>query len=249
MSCTSEGRAIIPLSRTPAPRPDESLFAYLLRLSQANAYLTPRYIAYTANVARTHWMRPYPAYPAMDLAPLVGGHEVVLKRISYRTEVGHSIRYKLLDHELGRNQRGLLRLMAPAFCVECAKEEGYIRAFWDLAAAVACPRHRRPATHQCATCHQPLKWYRPGILRCQCSGDLVTPALAYIDALLVDLMKVLEAKIHRRPLAACVGAAQLPLSNLEEMRLLICFELSMSSGMSHAPWRRPTRVDLRASAR
>jgi TniQ len=208
-----------PLPRTPAPRPDEGFFAYLLRLSQANAYLTPRYIAYTANVARTHWMQPYPAYPAMNLAPLIGGHEAVLKRISYRTEVGHSIRYKLLDHEIGRKHGGLLRLMAPAFCVQCVKEDGYIRAFWDLAAAVACPRHRRPATHQCATCHQPLKWYRPGILRCQCNGDLGMPALVYVDTLLVDLMKVLEAKVDRRPLAASVGAAQLPLSILEDMPL------------------------------
>jgi TniQ len=208
-----------PLPRTPAPRPDEGFFAYLLRLSQANAYLTPRYIAYTANVARTHWMQPYPAYPAMNLAPLIGGHEVVLKRMSYRTEVGHSIRYKLLDHEIGRKHRGLLRLMAPVFCVECVKEDGYIRAFWDLAAAVACPRHRRPATHQCATCHQPLKWYRPGILRCQCNGDLGMPALVYVDTLLVDLMKVLEAKVDRRPLAASVGAAQLPFSILEDMPL------------------------------
>jgi TniQ len=207
------------LARTPAPFPDEGLFAYVLRLSQANAYRSPRYIAYAADIARSHWREPYPNYPAMNLEAIIGGHGDILRRISYSISVGNSIRFKLLTHELGRSTNGLLRLRSPAFCIDCVKEEGYIRAFWDMSAAVACPRHARLTIDTCPTCKEPLHWYRPELLRCACNGDLSTSSRVEADPVVIDLMKALEAKLECRPLVGCKITTPLPLTLMDTMPL------------------------------
>jgi hypothetical protein len=191
----------------------------MLRLSEANSYRSPRYLSYTANVPRTHWLLPYPSYPSKMLAPLIGGHEEALERMGYNTIVGNAVHSKLLDHDLGRHTTALMRLRMPALCVECVKEDGYIRAFWDLAAAVACPRHGRLAVEQCQTCDKPLSWYRPGLLTCRCNADIGVATSSLADELLIDLMKLLEAKIERRPLIEAQVASQFPLRSFEVMPL------------------------------
>jgi hypothetical protein len=207
------------LPRTPSPHANEALFAYMLRLSEANSYRSPRYLAYTANVPRTHWLRPYPSYPSTKLSPLIGGHEEALERMGYNTIVGNTVHSKLLDHDLGRHTTALMRLRVPALCVECVKEDGYIRAFWDLAAAVACPRHGRLAVERCQACDEPLTWYRPGLLTCLCNADIGGMTRSLADDLLIDLMRVLEAKIERRPLIECSVASPFPLRSFEAMPL------------------------------
>jgi hypothetical protein len=210
---------MIRLPRTPSPHANEALFAYMLRLSEANSYRSPRYLAYTANVPRTHWLLPYPSYPSKMLAPLIGGHEEALDRMGYNAIVGNTVHIKLLDHDLGRHATALMRLRMPALCVECVKVDGYIRAFWDLAAAVACPRHGRLAVEHCQTCDKPLTWYRPGLLTCRCNADIGVVTCSVADELLIDLMRVLEAKIERRPLIECRVACPFPLRSFEAMPL------------------------------
>jgi hypothetical protein len=207
------------LPRTPAPYPDEGLFAYVLRLSQANSYLTPKYIAYSADISRTHWMQPLASYPATKLEPLIGGHHEILQQISYVRSVGHSSVYKILSHDLGRQSVGPLRLCSPAFCIDCVLEDGYIRAFWDLAAAVACPRHACLPVDKCPTCKEPLKWYRPHLLRCGCNGDISKSSRVEAAPLVVDLMKVVQAKLEKRPHVECDVRSPLSLAPLDALNL------------------------------
>jgi hypothetical protein len=207
------------LPRTPAPHPKEALFAYLLRLAEANCYPTPVYLAYAAGVSRTHWIRPYPSYPAQALAPLVSGDVEAFERLAYRSIVGNSMEFKLLDHNMGRWSGDVLRLMSPAICAECVREEGYISAFWDLAAAVACPRHARTAIERCQTCSKALGWYRPGLLKCRCNADICQMTGAAADEMVVSLMRLLDAKLERRSLLDCQVSGELPLNTFEAMPL------------------------------
>jgi hypothetical protein len=213
------------LPQTPAPYADETLFPYMLRLSEANCYPDPRYLAYAAGVDRTHWNRPYPSYPASLLAPLVGYEEKVFERMGYRTILGNSLRFKLLDHDMGLRAANALRVERPAFCVQCVREEGYVRGFWDMAPAVVCPRHASLGVDQCLTCGRSLTWYRRGLLKCRCNADLGEVAGAPADRLLVDLMKVLEAKIERSDMPESEIASEFPLSLLEAMPLFDCIRL------------------------
>jgi hypothetical protein len=213
------------LPRTPAPYADETLFPYMLRLSEANCYPDPRYLAYAAGVDRTHWNGPYPSYPATLLAPLVGYEEKIFERMGYRTILGNSLRFKLLDHDMGLRAANVLRVERPAFCIQCVKEAGYVRALWDMAPAVACPRHASLGVDHCLTCGRLLTWYRRGLLKCRCNADLGEMAGVPADRLLVDLMKFLEAKIERSDMQAIEIASEFPVSLLEAMPLFDCLRL------------------------
>jgi hypothetical protein len=213
------------LPRTPAPYADETLFAYMLRLSEANCYPDPRYLAYAAGVDRTHWNRPYPSYPAAQLAPLVGLEDKIFERMGYRAVVGNSLRFKLLDHAMGLRAANVLRLERSAFCVQCVREDGYVRAFWDIGSAVACPRHSCWGIDRCSTCERSLTWYRPGLLKCRCNADLGKMEGGPVEQMLVDLMKVLKAKVEGSDIAAREIATDLPISLVEAMPLFDCLRV------------------------
>jgi len=188
------------------------------------------YLARRANVPRTHWLRPYPSYPANLLAPLIGGYEEALERMGYTTVVGNAVHFKLLDHDLRRGVADLMRLKSPAVCVECVREEGHIGAFWDMAAAVACTRHGRLAVEACEACGKPLAWHRPGMLRCRCNADIGVMTGLRADETLLDLMTILEAKFEHRSVLQCQVANAFPLQNLEAMPLFDLLRLIHALG-------------------
>ena len=79
---------------------------------------------------------------------------------------------KILDHEFGQSLRkGYLRLAQSAFCPQCAEESELVETFWDLSAAIACPKHQTWALERCHACDQPVKWFRRTLLSCDCGAS------------------------------------------------------------------------------
>ena len=215
---------------TPAPFATESLLGYVLRLAENNGYKGPAEILMAAGYDEKE--RRTAGFSLEKLAATVGRDPAELEGISYYGQAdGAPIRCKILSHELHKYLKASpLQLKKPAFCPVCVKEAAYIEAFWDLALAVACPRHRCKVLEACPACGKPLTWFRPGLLRCGCGADLSVAALDPADPGVSDLMAVIEAKLHGKPLSGLRSCSGLPLAHLEPLSLLSL--LTMLEGLA-----------------
>ena len=154
---------------TPSPKSSESLFGYILRVSESNGYtsLSPilsiaGYKDLTIRSSKFDWKPLSKVLGNIDLS------ELTYSRLTNRL-VGE-IATKSPGHM--RGVPGLWRLNAPQICTKCIQEKGYIEAHWDLACMVACPEHGNYAISHCHECNSPLKWSREGLLTCHCGADL-----------------------------------------------------------------------------
>ena len=182
------------LCRTPRPQRTESLFGFVLRVSEANGYDTPRHIWRAADLPRGSDLAP--RFPTEPLAALLGLKRDALHPLAYRADLVNRGSFKILGHPLGDDLRsGPLRLKHPAFCPRCVAETGYIDAFWDLSAAVACPIHGAVVLTACPTCRRKIGWERPGLLTCGCGGSLLDTVPVACPAVL-DLMALLRSRLH-----------------------------------------------------
>ena len=203
------------LCRTPRPQQTESLFGFVLRASEANGYDTPRHIWRAADLPRGSDLAP--RFPTEPLAALLGLKRDALHPLAYRANLEGRGSFKILGHHLGDDLRGEpLRLKHPAFCQRCVAETGYIDAYWDLSAAVACPIHRTTVLTACPACRRRIGWERPGLLTCGCGGSLLEIEGPEASLPVLQLMRLLQSRLHGRT-SAIPNARGLPLEHLVSM--------------------------------
>lgn len=241
---------------TPDPMPRESLFGYMLRLTQVNAYDSPWHIYRHAGLQQGEMKTA--CLPVHKLAAVLGKNPARLEAMSYtRTSVQGDTTYRILTHDLGS---GLMtrpfRLDLQGLCPLCVKESGYIDTFWDLRIATACPFHRCKALTQCPTCQEPLRQFRPAPLRCKCGSDLASVSLEIASSAEVELMKVVYARLHDEPGTLGDLTEGLPIDHLINlpMRSLMthlfrlgAFVLNESCEKSSAARSIPAAADLLAN--
>ncbi len=200
------------LCRTPRPQQTESLFGFVLRASESNGYDTPRHIWRAADLPRGSDLAP--RFPTEPLAALLGLKRDALYPLAYRANLEGRGSFKILGHHLGDNLRGEpLRLKYPAFCPRCVAETGYIDAYWDLSAAVACPIHGATVLTACPACRRRIGWERPGLLTCGCGGSLLEMKGPEASLPVLDLMRLLQSRLHGRT----SNTGGLPLEHLVSM--------------------------------
>lgn len=207
------------LVRTPPPVATESLFGYVLRVAEANGYDSPWHVMHHAGMNQSEMFNT--VFPIEKLAQILGMPPDTLVPIAYVHRDPNGARdYRLLGHSFG----GALtcapfRHRRPAFCPSCVVEQGFVDAFWDLCAAVACPVHRSYVVSHCGACKRPISNFRPGLLTCKCGATLATPRNEEVPAALLDLMHVLRAKVHRQSGGQCHLTTGLPVNHLMGMEL------------------------------
>jgi hypothetical protein len=201
------------LVRHPAPFRTESLFGYILRLSQENGYTTPWSLLLLAQMAqheaRTTGMK------VAKLAQVCNRPQRELQFISYRWPDDHPRSCRLLGHLLTPWE---LVITKPKLCPECVAEQGFIEAHFDLALMTGCPVHRRSLLSSCPGCMRPLRWFRPGLLECHCGASLRNADLPAISRAEADLLDI----IRRKTLGLAAGrdyTSGLPGSHLEVLEL------------------------------
>jgi hypothetical protein len=154
------------LARHPDHRDTESLWGYMLRVSQANGF-------------RSIW--PLIERSGMDqfeargasinlekLSAVTRKEKSRFQTISYTSETEQRL-HVLLGHEIPRSYLGL---DMPRICPKCILSLGFIEAHWDLAIMKACPVHLCRAVEVCPSCGERLRWFRPGLLRCHCGAPI-----------------------------------------------------------------------------
>lgn len=208
------------LVRTPAPQPTESLFGFLLRLCEVNGFDSPRRVLELAEVSRGFAQKPFPGLPGTPIAEILGRDQAELQPILRRWPEDEKGRYTILGHDLGASLRdGLLSHGSPTLCPDCVKESGVISAFWDLAPAIACPKHGVVGPRICEACKAPVSWYRRGLLTCQCEASFAGQPIAMATMNTVALMRVLDAKLNRTALAELDNTVGLPMEWLDSTSL------------------------------
>lgn len=177
------------LTRHPPHGKTESLFPYVLRLSEKNGYETPSGLLL--------FVGQYPAAlsPGIDL----------LKKLDRATNhvnkdlksIGYTLKGRtrlLLGHNVDVRH---LRLNNPRICPECILELGIIEAHFDLSVMIACPMHRTFLLSACPICQRSLRWYRPGLLECECGAKFDSAKLSIAPTELIDLLDVVRRRVLR----------------------------------------------------
>ena len=208
------------LVRTPSPFPTESLLGFVLRISETNGYETPWHMLRLAEIDQSQITTS--GFPIERLASLLGKNGNSLLGIAYQSEGDFSNprRFKILKHDLGQSMKAApLRLKRPAFCPDCVEEDGYIDAFFDLNAAVACPRHQRTVLKCCPLCKKTLRWFRPGLLKCSCGADLSEAVPEIADSKVTELMGVIHAKLHGYDLSTLPNTTGFPIEQFDKLSL------------------------------
>jgi hypothetical protein len=201
------------LVRHPAPFRTESLFGYILRLSQENGYTTPWSLLLLAKMAQ-HEARST-GMKVAKLAQVCNRPESELQSISYRWPDDHPRCCRLLGHLLTPWE---LVITKPKLCPECVAEQGFIEAHFDLALMTGCPVHRRSLLSRCPGCMRPLRWFRLGLLECHCGASLRNADLPAISGAEADLLDIIRRKILGLA-ADRAYASGLPSSHLEALEL------------------------------
>jgi hypothetical protein len=174
----------------PAPDSTESFLGYLLRLSQVNGYRSPWSIFALARM-KQHEIRTT-GIRANRLAAIANCDVSKLEAIAYSAPRDNPRWCRILGHPLVLAD---LSLRNPKLCPQCIEERGFIEAHWDLTFMMACKIHQSLAISHCPKCEKPLRWFRPGILECECGGNLIRGDRPPTTQALTDLMTVIRAKV------------------------------------------------------
>lgn len=204
------------LVRTPSPHSTESFFGYLLRASETNGYETPGDILRLTGVV-SHRIT-LNTIPIEGLASVLNQKVEVLQKLTYRTEQNRSSSLKILGHDLGKSSKNApLRIKYSAFCVCCAQEDGHIDAFWDMSTSLACPKHECKVLTNCPECHCKLTWFRQGLLKCTCGADLNQVAQTKAEKPMIELMQIIQAKLHHKAHSSISNQVGFPLDHFEHV--------------------------------
>lgn len=218
------------LVRTPSPHPTESLLGYALRVSEENGYDTPWHIFSLSGMVPGQMLTA--GFPVEKLADVLGVGAETLTHIAYQALAGTERHFKILGHHLGQGLNGSpFRLSHPAFCPQCVVEQGHIDAFWDLSAAVACPRHGTYALRACPSCNAALSWFRPGLLTCKCGAALDEADASPASQELRALMAIFQSKLQGMPLVELDNPCRFALQQLDKIPLGSL--LQIAHGLGH----------------
>jgi hypothetical protein len=84
---------------------------------------------------------------------------------------------------------------------------------------VACPKHRCTLIKECPECGKALTWFRRGILTCKCRANLINAPTHKANDGLVELMALIHAKLHGKPISTINNSTRLPLAELSKLSL------------------------------
>src|ERR1700730_17613977 len=175
------------LVRHPAPYPTESLLGYVLRVSEGNGYSSP-WSVYCLAGMKSNEIRAS-GVKLEKLARITDWPQEKLDAIAYSAPPDQPRWSRLLGHPLLPQDLNLTR---PRFCPQCLCEKGFLEAHWDLALMVACPVHRVSLVSCCPQCGRRLRWFRRGLLECECGGDLSNCDLSSISEAEVGLLNIIR---------------------------------------------------------
>jgi hypothetical protein len=163
------------LLRRPRPYPDESLAGYIIRLTQANYYSSPKWIFQISGLrARGIYANVFNREKD-DLSRLSNISDVEAGILWSMAFPANTFSYpkvvkqvKVFDHVVPTDA---LNRQQIKLCPICLQEKLYYRFFWELSVVSACALHHCLLIDRCPQCQEPIHWSRPKIAICSCQFD------------------------------------------------------------------------------
>jgi hypothetical protein len=166
----------------------------VLRVSEDNGYNSPWSVYRLADMRSNE--RKAPGVDIEKLARITNWPQEKLDLIAYSASVGQPRWCRLLGHPVLPQD---LNLTHPRFCPQCVREKGFLEAHWDLALMVACPVHQCQLASSCPECGRRLRWFRHGLLECECGGDLSNCEISSISEAEASTLDMIRRKALSSP--------------------------------------------------
>lgn len=157
-----------------APKSDESLLGYLLRLTGLNRLDTLSWMLQKAQIKSfVQTNVSFVFDPSINLLPLAELTGVDLVELS-------ALFYKPIDPEKAMGDyfmfgctvpQYMIRVRQPKVCPACLQEAQYAHRLWELSPVTACPFHRCMLLDECPSCAKRISWSRSKVSCCQCGCD------------------------------------------------------------------------------
>jgi hypothetical protein len=157
-----------------APKADENLIGYLLRLTELNKLETLSWMLQKAQIksyVRSNFSFAFnPFINLLPLSQLTGVNESTIAKLFYAPiDQARSMGdYLIFDSTVPQY---MIRVRQPKVCPSCLREANYARKIWDLAPTTTCPIHKCLLLDECPNCAGRISWKRYRVSRCKCDLD------------------------------------------------------------------------------
>lgn len=158
------------LLRVSEPFQHESIYSYLLRLTNLNFYPTPYWIYENVGLIRKEVKLVVPNSLSIEnLHQLTNNDKNVLGKLTYFDDLKifeeKSLEYSLVYHYALDGKYAKI-------CPHCFCESPFQRKVWDYKTVIACPFHKCLLINKCNKCGKKIPHYRKDLLTCTCGASL-----------------------------------------------------------------------------
>lgn len=214
------------LLRTPKPYSLESFRGYLLRLAETNGLSNPKPILKLAGV--TEGRMRCAEQPVEVLSAVTGHDKSILAHLPLTNPVSKI--QQVSGHPVSK---GYSILTKPKICPYCIKDLNFAPAYWDLIAVQGCYKHKQSLISSCPKCNSDLSWMRPGLLTCECGGDLSESSGSPISLEEIEFLKIIDAKFKGITLDDHESVTGLPFKDLTNISLSTILAIVHTTGSMH----------------
>ena len=197
------GKAVFHLTRVPFPRlplrprpaVGESPHGYLLRVSIANGYDSPRGLC----KALQQWRYPPDRLLRIGLRLRRRAADVLVGPYPYYSRVNsppsHSLRVDDFNHAEFR------------WCPHCLSNSEFVRGEWEIKLCCVCVMHKVVLCDRCPRCNEWQRVARGAIARCACGANLALANASPASAPLIALHEPLIARLNNSPSTGVIDLA------------------------------------------
>ena len=179
------------LLRRGHPKPDESLWGYILRLGEANGYESPNWIAQMIGLnLNTLYKGAFLFDMSLDwsgLAQLSGARLDEIKSLTYPPD-GDSPTFTNLYFGMPV-PKYVIRPAQPKLCPACLAVSAHWRRIWEFSLITVCPIHNNLLVDECPGCGQRVSWGRNRVCVCRCNYDWRDIPLTPVEGIELDLTR------------------------------------------------------------
>jgi hypothetical protein len=184
---TQSGR----LLRRGHPKPDESLWGYILRLGEANGYEKPYWIAQMLGLnLNTLYKGAFLFDMSLDwsgLAQLSGAGLNEIIALTYPPD-GDSPTFTNLFFGMPV-PKYVIRPVQAKICPACLADSAHCRRMWEFTLVTVCPTHNSLLVDECPGCRQRVSWSRNRVCCCRCNYDWRDIPLTPVEGIELELTR------------------------------------------------------------
>jgi hypothetical protein len=179
------------LLRRGHPKPDESLWGYILRLGEANGYEKPHWLAQMIGLnLNTLHKGAFLFDMSIDwsgLAQLSGAEPDEIIALTYPPD-DDSPTFTNLFFGMPV-PKYVIRPAQAKICPACLADSAHCRRIWEFALVTVCPTHNSLLMDECPGCRQRVSWSRNRVCFCRCNYDWRDIPLTPVEEIELELTR------------------------------------------------------------